>query len=66
MDLKEFYNNQSEEVKAKFKACKSEAEILKVLDEEGIKLDPEILDEISGGFFDYIPILDNPDLQPKC
>ena len=49
MDLKELYNNQSEEVKAKLKACTSEQEMMKVLDEEKIELDPEILDEVSGG-----------------
>ena len=58
MDLKELYNNQSEEVKAKLKACKSEEEMMQVLDEEGIMLDPEILDKISGGALP-IPIEDD-------
>ena len=49
MDLKEFYNAQSEDVKAKLKACDSEEEMMKVLEEEQIELDPEILSEVSGG-----------------
>ena len=49
MDLKEFYASQSESVKARLGACKSEEEMMRVLDEEGIELDPEMLDNISGG-----------------
>ena len=49
MNRKEFYNSLSEDVKAKLKACKTEKEMLKVLDEEKITLDPELLDEVSGG-----------------
>ena len=49
MDLKEFYTSQSEEVKERLKACKSVEEMKQVLDEEGIELDPEMLDNISGG-----------------
>ena len=49
MNQKEFYNSLSEDVKAKIKACKSEAEMMGVLDEEKIELDPELLDEVSGG-----------------
>ena len=45
MDLKEFYNSQSEVVKAKIKACNSVEEMKQVLDEENIELDPEMLDE---------------------
>ena len=37
MDRKEFYNSLSEDVKARLKACKSEKEMLKVLDEEKIE-----------------------------
>lgn len=49
MDLKEFYNSLSENVKEKLKACQSEEEMLKVLEEENIELDPEVLEEVSGG-----------------
>lgn len=49
MDLKEFYNSLSEDVKAKLKECKSEEEMLKVLEEENIKLDPDVLEDVSGG-----------------
>ena len=49
MNSKEFYNSLSEDVKAKIKACKSEAEMMRVLDEEKIELEPELLDEVSGG-----------------
>ena len=49
MDLKEFYNSLSENAKEKLKACASEEEMLKVLEEENIELDPEVLEEVSGG-----------------
>ena len=49
MELKEFYASQSEAVKEGLKACKSEEEMMRVVDEEGIELDPEMLDKISGG-----------------
>ena len=49
MNQKEFYNSLSEDVKAKIKACKSEAEMMGVLDAEKIEVDPELLDEVSGG-----------------
>ena len=49
MNRKEFYNSLSEDVKAKIKACKSEEEMMSVLDAEKVELDPELLDEVSGG-----------------
>ena len=49
MNKKEFYNSLSDEVKAKIKACKTEEEMLKVLQDEKIELDPELLDKVSGG-----------------
>ena len=49
MNRKEFYDSLSEDVKAKLKACKTEGEMLKVLEDEKIALDPELLDEASGG-----------------
>ena len=36
-------------MKAKLKACRTEEEMLKVLEEEKIELDPELLDAVSGG-----------------
>jgi len=50
MDRKEFYESLSEDVKAKLKACEAEEEMMKVLDAEKIELDPELLDEASGGY----------------
>ena len=49
MNRKEFYNTLSDDVKAKIKACKTEDEMLKVLGEEGIALDDDLLDSVSGG-----------------
>ena len=49
MNRKEFYNSLSEDVKGKLKACKTEDEMMKVLAEEKIELDPELLDSVSGG-----------------
>ena len=49
MNKKEFYNSLSEDVKAKLKACKTNEEMMKVLDEEKVALDPALLDEVSGG-----------------
>ena len=49
MNRKEFYNTLSEDVKAKIKACKTEEEMLRVLAEEKIELDSELLDSVSGG-----------------
>ena len=51
MNRKEFYESLSEDVKAKLKACGTEEEMMKVLDEEKIELDPALLDEASGGFY---------------
>ena len=49
MNQKEFYNTLSEDVKAKIKACQSEEEMMQVLSQEKIELDPELLDSVSGG-----------------
>jgi hypothetical protein len=49
MNKKEFYESLSDEVKAKIKACKTEEEMLKVLQDEKIELDPELLESVSGG-----------------
>ena len=49
MNKKEFYNTLSKDVKTKIKACKTEKEMLRVLSEEKIELDPELLEGVSGG-----------------
>lgn len=49
MNRKEFYESLSDEVKAKIKACQSEQEMLKVLEEEQIELSPELLEGVAGG-----------------
>ena len=49
MNQKEFYDSLSEDIKERLKACKTEEEMMKVLDEEKIELDPGLLDEASGG-----------------
>ena len=49
MNRKEFYNSLSDEVKEKIKACRSEEEMLKVLQEERIELSPDLLEGVSGG-----------------
>ena len=67
MNQKEFYNSLSEDVKAKIKACKSEAEMMQVLDEEKIELDPELLDEVSGGgFHDTCTLGCTPGYTKQC
>ena len=49
MDRKEFYNSLSEDIKAKLKECKTDEEMLKVLSDNKIKLDDELLMGVSGG-----------------
>lgn len=49
MTRKEFYETLSDEVKEKIKACKTEAEMKKVLDDSGVELAPELLEGVSGG-----------------
>jgi len=71
MDLKEFYNSLSENVKEKLKACASEEEMLKVLEEENIELDPEVLEEVSGGHLhpgerEFLLDKDNRDFSKLC
>ena len=49
MNRKEFYNSLSDEVKEKIKTCKSEEEMLAVLQEEQIELSPDLLESVIGG-----------------
>ena len=49
MDRKEFYNSLSDDIKQKLKECKTDEEMLKVLSENKIKLDDELLSGIAGG-----------------
>ena len=51
MDVKEFYQGLSDEVKEKIKACQSLEEAKKILEDEKIELDPELLENVSGGMF---------------
>ena len=50
MKRKEFYESLSDEVKAKIKACRSDEEMLKVLEEGQIELSPDMLDAVAGGY----------------
>lgn len=49
MTRKEFYETLSDEVKEKIKACQSEEEMLKVLEQEQIELSPDMLEAVAGG-----------------
>ena len=49
MDRKEFYNSLSEDIKAKLRECKTDEEMLKVLSDNKIKLDDELLMGVAGG-----------------
>ena len=49
MDRKEFYNTLNDDIKMKLKACKSDEEMLKVLKENNIRLDDELLKGVTGG-----------------
>ena len=49
MTRKEFYDGLSDELKAKVKSCRTEAEILNVLKDADIELDAELLEGASGG-----------------
>ena len=49
MDRKEFYNSLSNEMKEKLKACKTDEEMLKVLRDNKIQLDDELLKGVAGG-----------------
>ena len=46
---KEFYEGLSDEMKARLKACKSEKEMLEVLAEGKVEIDPELLEGAAGG-----------------
>lgn len=48
-NIKKFYDSLNEDVKGKLKACKSQNEMLKVLEDANITLDPELLKSVSGG-----------------
>ena len=55
MTRKEFYDGLSDELKTKIKACKTEAEMRKVLEDAGVELSPELLEGVSGGTVDPCP-----------
>ena len=56
MTHEEFYNSLSEDLKAKVKACKSHEEMLRVLEEADIKLDPALLQSVAGGSPDCLQL----------
>ena len=49
MDRKEFYNSLSDDVKKQLKECKTDEEMLKVLGDNKIPLDEELLKGVAGG-----------------
>ena len=49
MSEKDFFDNLSDELKAKLRACKTEDELKKVLADAGIELDPDALADTAGG-----------------
>ena len=51
MNRKEFYESLSDELKEKIKACRSEEEMRRVLEDAQIDLSSELLDEVSGGAY---------------
>ena len=51
MAMQELFNNLTEEQKEKFKACKTQEDLMKALDEENIELSPDQLEAVSGGSF---------------
>lgn len=50
MDLKSYYDNLTDEQRARLKGFKSAKELLEFAKGEGLDLSEEQLDEISGGF----------------
>ncbi len=55
MDLKEFFDNLSEELKEKFRNCKTKEEMTALLKEENIELDDETIEGLSGGDLGVCP-----------
>ena len=49
MTKKEFYASLPEKVKAKIRACRSEEEMRKILEQEKIELSVDVLDTVAGG-----------------
>ena len=50
MEMKDFYNNLSDEQKQKFKKCKTQEEFLKFAEDCGLELSDEVLDSLTGGY----------------
>ncbi len=51
---KEFYESLPDELREKIKACRSEEEMQKLLEEARIELSPDILETVSGGGYKKI------------
>ena len=51
MAMQELFNNLTDEQKEKFKACNTQEDLMKALDEESIELSPDQLEAVSGGSF---------------
>ena len=49
MAVQDLFNNLTDEQKKKFKACKTQEDLMKALDEENIELSPDQLEAVSGG-----------------
>ena len=49
MAVQDIYKNLTDEQKEKFKACKTQEDLMKALDEENIELSPDQLEAVAGG-----------------
>ncbi len=65
MTNEELFEKLTEEQKEKYKACKSEEELQKLLEEEGIELDPEQLEKIAGGGMRCRHCFNAPDTEQR-
>jgi hypothetical protein len=48
-ELRKFYEKLSDGTKAKLKACRTEEEMKKILEDEQIEIPPELLEAVAGG-----------------
>ncbi len=56
--IKGFYDNLSDDLKEKVKACKTMEEVMELAAKEGIELPDEVVEDISGGWdWRSIPVL---------
>ena len=64
--LKGIYENLSDELKEKAKACKSMDEIMELAGQEDIELPDEVLGAVSGGSSTCLDCCDCPEHVPYC